>query len=193
MKEIIILLCIIYLISLYYYNQQTELVDRFGGLNGLDVLDGLSNSQTDNTPNINMIKKFVQENPGAKLFYVRDSANFMLTTNTWVFIYDPYNPDNPNGSTLCNLDGSRIFGNNMEYKVKPINLTVQNSKTYTNSFYSLSVRDINGQDLHISFFVNLIQVQISNPEFTLDNTPISLIKLKPGDLKLSNLQVQVQI
>jgi hypothetical protein len=200
MKEIIILLCIIYLISLYYYNQQykSKYIDKFGGinglngLNGLDGLDGLTNSQTDNTPNINLINKFVRENPGAKLFYVRDSASFMLTPNTWVFIYDPYNPDNPNGSTLCNLDASRIFGNNMEYKVKPINLTVQNSKTYTNSFYNLSVSDINGQDLYISFFVNLIQVQISNPEFTLDNTHISLIKLKPGDLKLSNLQVEIK-
>jgi hypothetical protein len=196
MKEIIILLCIIFLISIYLFKEQSESVDLFGGLNGLD---GLANSQTDNTPNIKLINNFVQKNPGASLFYVRDSADFMLTTNTWVFLYDPYNPSNPYGSTLANLDGSRIFGNNMIFQVelidltvqnsqiKPIELIVQNSQTYTKSFYRLNVTDINGQDLFINFIVNLIQVQLSNPGFTLDNTPISSIKLKLGDIKLTNL------
>ena len=179
---VILLGVIIYII---FFN--SNIFENFESTNDLN---GLDNSYSDNIPNIQSISKFTKQNPGARLFYIRDSANFMLTTNTWVFMYDPYEPSNPYGTYLCNINGSRIFGNNMTYKVKPINLIVGDSQKYTQSFYNLDVFDINGQDLLIDFIVNLIQVQTINPMYTLDNTPISSIKLKPGDLKLSNIQLQ---
>ncbi len=178
----ILLGVIIYII---FFN--SSILENFQSTNGWD---GLVNSYSDNIPNIESIAKFVKKNPGARLFYVRDSASFMLTPDTWVFMYDPYEPSNPYGTYLANINGSRIFGNNMVYKVKPINLIVEDSQKYTQSFYNLHVFDINGQDLLIDFIVNLIQVQTLNPMHTLDNTSISSIKLKPGDLKLSNIQLQ---
>jgi len=165
----ILLGAIIYII---FFNP--NIFENFDSTNGWD---GLANSYSNNNPKIQSINKFIKQNPGARLFYVRDSANFMLTTNTWVFMYDPYEPSNPYGTYLCNINGSRIFGNNIIYKVQPINLIVDKTQKYTQSFYNLHVFDINGQDLLIDFIVNLIQVQPLNPMHTLDNTPITSIKL----------------
>lgn len=177
--QLIIIIAVIYLI---FFN--CNLSETFT-TNGWD---GLVNTYSNNVPNINLITNFIKQNPGAKLYYVRDSANFMLKSNTWVFMYDPWEPSNPNGTYLANLNGSRIFGNNMIYQVEPINLIIQNNHEYTKSFYNLYVKDINGQNLYIHWIVNLIQVQILNPMQTIDGTSINLIKLKPGDIKLTNIQ-----
>ena len=181
---IILFIIIIYLI---FIKNNFNTIDNFNDSNGL------INTYSDNKPNLDLIKNFIQQNPGAKLFFVRDSASFMLTSNTWVFLYDPYEPSNPNGQYLANLNGSRIFGNQMIYYVKPINLIVDDSQSYSNSFYMLNVLTQNSQQLHINFIVNLIQVQLSNPLVSLNNTFIESIKLKPGEPKLSNIEVQLQV
>lgn len=190
--NIIFIFIIIYILFFYQsIKSNFNIIDNFNLTLNPDSLDGKLNAYSDNTPNLQSIKNFIQKNPGAKLFYVRDSASFMLTTNTWIFIYDPYQPSNPNGTYLANINGSPIFGNQMIYQIKPINLVVDNSQIYNNSFYMLNVKTQNSQNMYINFIVNLIQVQSSNPYITIDGTHIESIKLKPGQPRLTNVEIQL--
>lgn len=187
---IIFLLVIFYLIFFKDYKiiDNFNLTQNYNNLNDYDGLNGLVNTYSDNKPDISLINNFIKQYPGAKLFFVRDSASYMLTKNTWVFAYDPYQPSNPYGEYLANLNGSQIFGNQMIYTIKPINLIVEKTQTYDKSFFLINVLTQNGQKLDINFIVNLIQMQPNNPYFTLDGTPVQSIILQKDQLKLINLQ-----